>query len=301
MQVNELVTNVTAEYMAAEKKFHAAKGTEEKIAAMEEMISQLPKHKSSEKLYSLLKKRLAALRKDSAKEKAVARRRASKAFAIKKEGFQIALVGMPGSGKSTALSLLTNAKPQVSHIPFTTKEPIPGMMEYGGAPVQLVEIPAFTKDNRGEVMGLISSADGILLVIDSTNAQHQLDSLLAIVNSGKKMLVLLTKTDLMEARLRTDLEIVALSRENIDAVKKKIFSFFDLIRVFTKEPREKTEYTKPLVLKRGSTVLDAAKEIHKDFAQNLRFARVWGSAKYAGQRAERDYVLQDGDIVEFHI
>jgi uncharacterized protein len=56
-----------------------------------------------------------------------------------------------------------------------------------------------------------------------------------------------------------------------------------------------------VVLKRGSTALDAAKSVHKDFGRNLRYAQVWGSGKFDGQRVKRDYVLQDGDVIELHI
>jgi len=82
---------------------------------------------------------------------------------------------------------------------------------------------------------------------------------------------------------------------------KELFKFFDLIRVYTKEPGEKPEMERPIILKRKSTILDAAKEIHKDFANKLKFARVWGSSRFPGQRVEKDHVLQDKDIVELHI
>ena len=57
----------------------------------------------------------------------------------------------------------------------------------------------------------------------------------------------------------------------------------------------------PVVLPKGSTVIDLAEEIHKDFAKKLKYARVWGSGRFEGQRVTRDYVLEDGDIVELHV
>jgi hypothetical protein len=57
----------------------------------------------------------------------------------------------------------------------------------------------------------------------------------------------------------------------------------------------------PVVLPRGSTVLEMAESIHKDFAHQLKFARIWGSEKFDGQRVQRDYVVQEGDIIEIHI
>jgi hypothetical protein len=55
------------------------------------------------------------------------------------------------------------------------------------------------------------------------------------------------------------------------------------------------------VLRRGSTALNAAEHVHKDFAVQLKFARIWGHTKFEGQMVQRDYVIEDGDIIEFHI
>jgi ribosome-interacting GTPase 1 len=57
----------------------------------------------------------------------------------------------------------------------------------------------------------------------------------------------------------------------------------------------------PYVMPAGSTIMDLATHIHHDFADNLQFARVWGSSRFDGQPVQRDFVLQDGDIVELHI
>jgi len=56
----------------------------------------------------------------------------------------------------------------------------------------------------------------------------------------------------------------------------------------------------PVILRRGSTVLQMAEAIHKEFARNLDYARVWGSSKFTGQRVQREYVIQEGDIIELH-
>ena len=54
-------------------------------------------------------------------------------------------------------------------------------------------------------------------------------------------------------------------------------------------------------MKKGSNVVDVGQSIHKDFAERLKFARIWSKDKYAGQMVHRDYILQEGDIIEFHI
>ena len=63
----------------------------------------------------------------------------------------------------------------------------------------------------------------------------------------------------------------------------------------------KADLGSPFVLARGSTVMSLARAIHRDFADGLRFARIWGSGRFDGQSVERDHVLEDGDVIELHI
>ncbi|MFH0931101.1 MAG: TGS domain-containing protein, partial [Candidatus Zixiibacteriota bacterium] len=72
-------------------------------------------------------------------------------------------------------------------------------------------------------------------------------------------------------------------------------------RVYTKVPGKSPDYTNPVILKKGHKLMDAAFAIHKDFAHNLKYARIWGKGKYEGQMVHRDEVLSDGDVIEFHI
>ncbi len=74
-----------------------------------------------------------------------------------------------------------------------------------------------------------------------------------------------------------------------------------IIRVYSKEPGKEPEMKTPFTLPFGSTMLDLAELIHKDFLNNLKYACIWGSTKFDGQRVQKDYVLQDMDIVEYHI
>jgi hypothetical protein len=98
-------------------------------------------------------------------------------------------------------------------------------------------------------------------------------------------------------------KIVPVSAEkkaNLEALKEALYDLAGIIRVFTKSPGEEPAYP-PIALKKGATVLDVAERIHKDFAKNFKYARVWGkSAKFPGQRVGPDHVLEDGDIVEIH-
>ncbi len=273
-------TNVTGEYVNAEKKYQNARNSDERLSALQEMLSTLPKHKGTEVLKAQIRERMKRIKKEQIQAK---KRRAGHAPVIKKEGFQVAIIGFPNSGKSTLLAKLTNARPKISDYPFTTKEPEVGVMEFEGGQVQLVEIPALAEraaEKQRDLLTLVTNADGIILLADDDYQRKTIMGELAKFGIRKSV-------------------FYAAKGEPISP--RKLFEFFDLIRVYTKEPGERTEKDKPVILRRGATVLDIAKEIHKDFANKLKFARVWGSSKSPGQRGEKDHILRDKDIVELHI
>jgi hypothetical protein len=89
--------------------------------------------------------------------------------------------------------------------------------------------------------------------------------------------------------------------DSLAAFKRKIFETLAIIRVYTKQVGKQVELIDPVVLPIGGTVEDAAVSIHKDFAEKLKFARIWGEGKFDGQRVTREHVLADGDVIEFHI
>jgi hypothetical protein len=97
------------------------------------------------------------------------------------------------------------------------------------------------------------------------------------------------------------LSVSALTGRNLDQLKKAVFDSLDILRVYSKAPGDEPDLSKPVVMKRGSTLEDFTKEIHKDFYENLKFAKVWGSTAFDGQMVQRDYVLEEGDVVELHI
>jgi hypothetical protein len=86
---------------------------------------------------------------------------------------------------------------------------------------------------------------------------------------------------------------------SLKELKQKIWKMLGLIRVYTKSPNKEPE-KKPITLPLGSTVKDVAKAIHKDFLSHFKFARIWGSSKFPGQKVGLDYVLKDRDVVEIH-
>jgi uncharacterized protein len=84
-------------------------------------------------------------------------------------------------------------------------------------------------------------------------------------------------------------------------LKDRIFLLLDMILVFTKKPGEDVDNKEPISLSVGSTVENLAHELHKDFAKNLKHAKVWGSTKFPGQMVGPEYVLKNNDIVEIAI
>jgi uncharacterized protein len=106
----------------------------------------------------------------------------------------------------------------------------------------------------------------------------------------------------------TILPTSAVSGEGLDALRQHIFEQLDVVRIYTKIPGKKADLSSPpFVLKRGSTVLDAARAVHREFVHSLKFARIWSSeqskrsVQHDGQMVERTHQLEDGDILELHI
>jgi len=325
--------NLTPEYLAAEKKYREAKTLEEKLAALKEMWATLPKHKGTDKLQADIKRRISQIKREIEEEKKRRKKGVPSFLFPQKEGAgQVALVGKPNSGKSSILKSLTNANPEIADYPFTTLLPIVGMMQYEDIQIQLVDLPPFLKSKfewwQREV---VRNADAILIVLDISSDgvlddYYELKEILEEIKielsereeysfSGvikKKGVFVVNKFDSREAEDRfkilresfPDEKFIpysALKGFNKDVLKDEIFKSLRIIRIYTKEPGKEPDMKDPMILKEGSTVLDAAEALHKDFAKNLKYARVWGSAKFKGQRVERSYILKDKDIIEFHI
>ena len=88
---------------------------------------------------------------------------------------------------------------------------------------------------------------------------------------------------------------------NLSALVEKIYSLFDIIRVYARAPGRAHDPSAPFVLTRNSKLKDLAEKVHKDFKEKMKYARVWGKAVYDGQRVQRDYVLEEGDVAELHV
>ena len=96
------------------------------------------------------------------------------------------------------------------------------------------------------------------------------------------------------------LKYKTLDEKEKNRIKEEIFQILGRILVFTKKPGEEAA-KEPLAIPENATVEDVAKIVHKDLYKKFKFARVWGSTKFEGQRVSKEYVLRDGDIVEIYI
>jgi ribosome-interacting GTPase 1 len=326
--------NLPPEYFDAEKRFKQAATSAEKIAALEDLIATVPKHKGTDKLRADLRRRLSQLRKEAISKKKGGR---GDLYVVQKEGAaQIALVGFPNSGKSSLLASLTKATPVIAEYPISTLTPLPGMMPFEDIQIQLVDLPPVGNESTdGWVSGILRYADALLIILDltedpDTQAELLFEQLgrwnIHVVSESrrqkaegrtfgifKRALLAANKNDLtgeengfIKLRERYELtclciSISALKKENLEELKRAIFKLSGIIRVYSKPPGKEPDLSKPFTIPSGSTILDLASFIHKDFIFNLKFARIWGSAKFDGQRVEKNHVLKDRDIVELNI
>ena len=385
--------NLPAEARAKWMKVMEARTPEEKIKALEEFLSAVPKHKGTANLRLWATRRLAELREEIEIRR---RKRAGRGprFFIEKEGAaQVIVVGPANTGKSSIVSILTGAKTKIADYPYSTIEPVPGMYKFKDVLFQLIDTPPLSPSSRSglnsRVIGLIRNADAIMIIMDINGdpiddfekiydelnshgillhkprgrvvIERQRSGKLGIrvalmgrlldctpddirkllesyrINNAlvkiygdvtlddveqavfesrlyKPSIIVINKADLdlkkaitkgrLLKKMNPDIPVIVASakwRKGFEKLGEILFNELELIRIYTKQPNGQVS-DKPLILKKGSTVLDVAKSIHKKFVENFLYAKIWGpSAKYPGERVGLDHVLHDGDIVEIHI
>ena len=389
-------TNLPPEALDKWEEVEAAHTPRDKLQKMQEFLSCVPQHKGTLKLRGTIKKKMAIIRADleDKKRKGTGKSSGGPKLFVEKEGSaQIALVGMTNVGKSCLMCATTNSKVLVTPTPFSTHEPVPGIMSYSDVQFQIVEAPAVMEgsaDGRagGHVtLGLARNADGVILMVDlSHDPVGQLKLVLAeleksrvlvsrpsgrvdidrrhagaalrIILVGKLLdcsmqdvedllrsykivdaivkisgdvrlddvedaifetttykpaVIVANKLDLPEAEanlrrlkhyVNGKFPVIAMSCEQktgIDELGKALFDSLGIIRIYTKEPGMRVHSDHPFALRRGVTINELAKNIHKEFVSNFMFAMVWAKRlPFSPKKVGLGFQLEDGDIVEIH-
>jgi uncharacterized protein len=332
-----MAVNLTPQYLEAEADYKKAQTAEERLECLKRMWQLVPKHKASEKLQAELKTKLSDAREEVERERKNPKKSAGVSYKIPRQGAgQVMLLGAPNAGKSRLLSRLTRATPEVAPYPFTTREPQAGMMEWEDVRVQLIDTPPITPDFlEGYISSMVRTADACILLVDlgDDDAPFGTEAVVQRLDAVKTMLVgqlpatnddptiqhvrtllLANKSDLPGASDRLDIvremfaarfpDIVVLDAESgtgLEEARTAIYRFLNVIRVYSKRPGKPADMEAPFTCPAGSSVQQMAELVHKDFADKLKSARIWGTGVFDGQTVTRDHVLHDKDIVELHV
>jgi ribosome-interacting GTPase 1 len=325
--------NLTPQYSRAEEEYRRAQTAAEQVECLERMLQLLPKHKGTEKIQADLKTRLKETRAEVQAEKSAPKK--GKVFRFPRQGAgQIVLLGAPNAGKSRVLKELTHARPEVAPYPFTTREPMPGMMDWEDVAVQLIDTPPVTDHQFDAYLpNIVRCTDACLLCFDGGNDDAP-DQTAAVIRQFADRKTLLAREsgfvedDFSRVRIKTllvithgddpdadvrldmfrelgdfDLETIKVELDRPDSVselRNRAYGLLNVIRVYTKAPGKPADYTSPFTLPQSATVEDLAARIHKELADQVKYAKIWGSGAFDGQSVGRDHVLADRDLVELH-
>ncbi len=330
-----MAVNLTPMYHEADERYRAAKTPEDKLAALEDMWRELPKHKASEKLQAELKKKLSAARKAIQKGGKKGTSQVDPFYIPKTGAGQIVLIGTPNVGKSSIVGGLSKAHVKITDFPYGTPSPLPGSVSYEDIQIQVIDTPPVTAEHVPPGFpGLWRSADALIVVADvssdtvlediETCLNHLAERNIELVDGPRQLpqepggalkvpgLVFANKIDfagatdnlemvreLFGARVRIE-PISASDPESMARLPELFFNLIRVIRIYAKPPGHKPDLEEPFVLSAGSDVHELARKVYRGHDRKIRSARGWGDDLADGQNIHLDHVLHDGDIVELH-
>lgn len=325
--------NLTPQYQKAEEEYRKAQTAVERFEILERMLVLIPKHKGTEKLQADLKTKLKETKAEIQVEKTAPK--GGKVFRFPRQGAaQIVIVGGPNAGKSRILKELTKAEPEVADYPFTTREPLPGMMAWEDVTVQLIDTPPITESLfEPYLLNFVRTADLVVLAFDGSSDDAPEATAVVIEQFRQRATLLSNSTGFDEddfSRLHVK-SLLVVTRGHGDGVQDRLDFFLEmapivfptvrvnfddsierevlqstiidrlgLIRLYTKAPGKPADYSSPFTIPAGGTVEELAGKVHRDLAAKLKFAKVWGASAADGQIVGRDHVLADKDLVELH-
>src|SRR5262245_6507718 len=277
-----MAVNLTPQYLEAEAEYKKAQTAAERLECLQKMWALVPKHKASEKLQAELKTKLSAAREEVEHEKKTGKK-GGVSYKIPHQGAgQYVLLGGPNAGKSTLLRRLTRATPEVAAYPFTTREPVPGMMAWEDVQVQLIDMPPVTADfMEGYVSSMVRSADAAVLMVDLGDddgpfaAEAVIDRLAQVKTvlggkpqQGEDVGIVHVRTDLVANKIDLPgaadrLEIVremygarfpvrVISAEHgtgLEDLRQTLYRDLEVIRVYTKKPGKPPDLAAPFTIR----------------------------------------------------
>jgi ribosome-interacting GTPase 1 len=327
--------NLPPEYHKIESELRTARTPQEKIDIYERLIAVIPHHKGTDKLIAMYRQKIAKAKEEIERRPTTAKHGTT--HKVEKSGAgQVIFVGPPNVGKSLLIKVLTGADPEVAEYPFTTRVPAPYMMPFENIQIQLIDTPPVTAESMEAWFSeMVKMADAVLLVADLSDPEVPglIDGIMKKLKERKVELVpadtgipperfpfvkraaiaankldtggVAGRLEDLGILLETPIEkipVSALTGRGLEEVRRAVFRLLHVIRVYSKVPGKKADREAPFTLRKGITVLEMARTVHKDFAERLAFARVWNKdGSLEGLRVTRDYVIADEDIVELHI